>query len=153
MPSLGSPATIGSFKNSDYAAVHISDKDNGTFFRELLSTEDFSWYSTCDTPPNEIYTALNNSENILIGLYPPKAKPLNNFGISDADLRLINTLIGHKNVVLYLFGNPYVLKLLALDKLKSLVIAYQDFDVFQRNAAKHFLGEVAAPGKLPITLN
>lgn len=149
----GTPAAIDLFKKSNYAAVHISDKDNATFIRALEKTEDFSWFSTSGTSPKEINAAISKLENVLIALYPPKVKPLNNFGISDADLTLINTLSAQKNVVLYLFGNPYALKLLALDNLKAIVIAYQDFDVFQLNAAKHFLGQVIAPGKLPVSFN
>ncbi|MCW5515806.1 glycoside hydrolase family 3 protein [Muriicola sp. Z0-33] len=150
---IGTVADVDIFKNSGFTGVHISDQDNTTFFKGIQSKIDFSWYATAHTSPEEIIKTLDKSANILIGLYPPKAKPLDNFGISEGNINLINTLITHKNVILYLFGNPYALDLLALDKLKALIIAYQDFPVFQENAAKHFLGEVIAPGKLPITLN
>jgi len=150
---IGTAADIQNFKSNGYVGLEISDKVNNTFFKELQNKENFRLFSTAINSPDEISIALNNSENILIGLFPPKAKPLNNFEIQESELNLMNALIAQKNVILYLFGNPYALNLLAIENLKALIIAYQDFDVFQDNAANHFHGKFAAPGKLPITLN
>ncbi|MBT8184715.1 MAG: glycoside hydrolase family 3 protein [Eudoraea sp.] len=148
----GAITDIRDFKNKGFTGLEIS-KSKSTFFKKLRIREEFELYSSglAGTMPD--IEEIGHSDNVLIALFPPKAKPLNNFDIPESELALVNLLITQKNVVLYLFGNPYVLNLLALDKLKTLVVAYQDFDVFQENAAKHFMGEVRAQGKLPITLN
>ena len=64
-----------------------------------------------------------------------------------------NSIIETKNVILYLFGNPYVLNLFKITKAKAVVVVYQNFEVFQQNAAQHFLGKEKAQGILPITLD
>ncbi len=94
-----------------------------------------------------------NSENVLVALFPPKIKPKDNFEILDADLETLKRLLDTKNVVLYLFGNPYVLNIINFEKAKAVVIAYQDFEVFQENAANHFLEKIKAKGKLPVTIH
>jgi hypothetical protein len=55
-------------------------------------------------------------------------------------------------VVLYLFGNPYVLNHLNYKMAEAVVLVYQDFRIFQENAALHFLGKSEAMGKLPVKL-
>src|SRR5690606_8430860 len=101
---------------------------------------------------SEIEAKVGHMENILLALFPPKVKPQNNFDLTDAQLKLIQGLIDTKNVVLYLFGNPYVLNLLNLEKAKAVIIAYQNFDIFQKVAAEHFLGKFGSKGKLPVSI-
>ncbi|MFC4097947.1 glycoside hydrolase family 3 protein [Euzebyella saccharophila] len=91
-------------------------------------------------------------ENLLLALFPPQIKPNNNFGFSVEELEKINLLLASGNTVLYLFGNPYVLNHLQVEKAKAVVIAYQDFKEFQEVAQQHFLGEHQAVGKLPVTI-
>ena len=79
-------------------------------------------------------------------------KPAQNFGLAESVLEQINQLCRQKEVVLYVFGNPYVIKHIPLDKFKSVWAVFQDFSEFQKNAARHFLGEIDARGKLPVTI-
>ena len=71
----------------------------------------------------------------------------------NVDIDFINELIQTKNVVLYLFGNPYVLNHLSIEKTTAVVVAYQTFIEFQDVATAHFLGKIKAKGKLPVTIN
>ena len=87
-----------------------------------------------------------------MALFPPQVKPTDHFGFSKEELLQINTLIKTKNVVLYVFGNPYVLKHIDVENAKVVVIAYQDFKEFQEVAAAHFLDTLEAEGILPITI-
>jgi hypothetical protein len=67
-------------------------------------------------------------------------------------MALIWGLLASKNVVLYLFGNPYALSLFNYGEAQAVVLAYQNFVVFQQHAAHHFLGKTEAKGQLPVTL-
>ena len=69
------------------------------------------------------------------------------------EIDFINELFETKNVVLYLFGNPYVLNHMHTKKAKAVLIAYQDFEVFQENATFHFLGKSKVHGKVPVSIN
>ncbi|NNK12140.1 MAG: hypothetical protein HKP08_12420 [Flavobacteriaceae bacterium] len=61
-------------------------------------------------------------------------------------------LLSRYNSILYLFGNPYFLRLLPIEDIKGIVIAYQNLEGFEKVAAEHFLGNFTATGKLPVTL-
>ena len=94
-----------------------------------------------------------NEDNILIALYPPKVKPQNNFDIKTEELQQLQHLLITKKVVLYVFGNPYVLNLINYKDAKAVVVGYQNFKEFQDNALAHFSGEIIAKGILPVTIN
>ncbi len=102
---------------------------------------------------NEMKSEVKREKDILLLLTPPQIKPTNNFGLITEEIDFINELIQTKNVVLYLFGNPYVLKHLKIDKAIAVVIVYQSFIEFQDVATEHFLGKISAKGKLPVTIN
>lgn len=89
---------------------------------------------------------------LLLAIFPPSAKPTGNFGFSERGIRNINALLSHPNVTVYLFGNPYFLKLLDLKSHHSVIIAYQHFDEFQAIAAAYACGDYEAIGKLPVQL-
>ena len=91
-------------------------------------------------------------ENILLALFPPQVKPTNCFGMTKKEIDLINKLLRTKNVVLYLFGNPYVLNHIHFEKATAVVAAYQNFKEFQEVAAEHFLGKFKAKGTLPVSI-
>lgn len=100
----------------------------------------------------EMKSEVVNEKNILLLLTPPQVKPANNFGLQEEEIDFINELLQDKNVVLYLFGNPYTLKHLNTEQAKAVVVVYQDFTEFQDIATEHFLGKLKAPGKLPISI-
>ncbi len=91
-------------------------------------------------------------ENILLSLFPPQVKPTDNFGYTKTEIQFINELINSKNVVLYLFGNPYALRIFDYKNASAVVLVYQEFKEFQKVAAAHFMGSVIAKGKLPVIL-
>ncbi len=149
---VGSPGDLQDFRNAGFSVLGISSNTPQGFVTALEDRGDIgtmSWVSPAEASPASIRT---DGEKWLVLLYPPSVKPTNTFGISAQILQQINTLMKTKEVVLYLFGNPYVLQYLEFQKARAVVIAYQDFPCFQENAFRHFLGEVKAQGKLPVTL-
>ena len=130
----GTTEDIRKFKEEGYTKIAIQSKKHNIFFESLPQEQE-------------------DKNNVLLAIFPPKVKPQNTFDLTKEELQTIQQLIEEKNVVLYLFGNPYVLNLLNTAKAKAVVIVYQDFDVFQEQAAAHFLGKIKAEGKIPVTIN
>ena len=95
---------------------------------------------------------LHNIKYILLAIDPPSMKPKDNFSVPPDILEFIKEIIATKKVLIYLFGNPYVLRALPHNNTVGVVIAYQNFSIFQENAADHFLGKITAEGTLPVTL-
>ncbi len=100
----------------------------------------------------EMREIIANEEHILLLLTPPQVKPVNNFGFLPPEITFLNAMIATKKVVLYLFGNPFVLNYLNLKNLGIAVLVYQNSKEFQDVATDHFLGKIVAKGNLPVTI-
>lgn len=136
----GTVEIIANFRKTDYCTLSLKRYPNQTsdeILKNLKITQ----------------SEIQNEENILLLLTPPNIKPAGLFGFLKEEIAFINTMIATKNVVLYLFGNPYVLNHINIKNAKSVVIIYQNFKEFQDIATAHFLGDVTAVGTLPVILN
>ncbi|MUH37623.1 glycoside hydrolase family 3 protein [Zobellia amurskyensis] len=141
----GTANTIAEFQKSEFKGLAITSNTENQFFKSIYKNKMFA-ILTDETEITE------NDEDILFALFPPQIKPTNNFGFTTEELAFINQLIKTKNVILYVFGNPYVLNHINIENAKAVIIAYQNQKSFQEVAANHFLGNLEARGKLPITI-
>ena len=97
--------------------------------------------------------ALKDFDTVIISLFVPKAKPLNNFDIEESVLTFLSELFKNKNCILYVFGNPYSLQVIPnIEKAVAVFEMYQDFVEFQEIAAKQLLGNKECRGTLPVYL-
>ena len=149
----GTDAIISNFNSEEFIGVSISQNSTNIFFESVNTSHPFDFYSSVNNSLNELENRIRNKENIVLALYPPQVKPTNNFGLTLEEIRFINVVIQTKNVVLYLFGNPYVLNHINIENAKAAVLVYKDLIVFHEAAAEHFLGNLKAKGRLSITIN
>ncbi|NNE77739.1 MAG: glycoside hydrolase family 3 protein [Pricia sp.] len=140
----GSEKDLHNFRQTNFKGISISKNIDNQFFKSIQQHKKFKHLSSTVNP-------LNKEEYVLLALYPPEVKPTNNFGYSETELADINELIRTKTVIIYLFGNPYLLRLIDTKRALAVVVAYQNFNVFQEVAANHFLGEFTARGKMPVS--
>lgn len=150
---IGDEKSIKEFSKQKFIGLEITKSGQPHFFKQLNEVLNFDFVSSYNQSISEIKNKIKGEENVLIALYPPKVKPANYFDISKEEIDFINELFETKNVVLYLFGNPYVLNHMHTKKAKAVLIAYQDFEVFQENATFHFLGKSKVHGKVPVSIN
>ncbi len=136
----GTDADIKSFRTTDFCTLTIKRSKLGNSSKDILASLE------------DMKSEVKQEKDILLLLTPPQVKPANNFGLLEEEIDFINKLIKTKNVVLYLFGNPYVLNHLHINQTKAAVVAFQSFKEFQDVATQHFLGKLEAKGKLPITI-
>lgn len=149
----GSTSAIPDFKKNDFIAIEISQNIENQFFKNINKNKEFRYISLFDSMINDVKNEIEEQQHILLALFPTQIKPTDDFGITAEELQFINELIRTKNVVLYLFGNPYVLNLIDTEKAKAVVMVYQNFKVFQEAASEHFLGNLVAKGKSPVTID
>ncbi|GGF24613.1 glycoside hydrolase family 3 protein [Flavobacterium limi] len=143
-------------KSNKLAKLSLHKTTENTFFKTLdskLPSPEFAFENLENSNFQEIEKSLENFEIILIALFPPKAKPLNNFEIGNEIFDLLSTLLQTKKCIVYVFGNPYVLPLIPnLKKAIGLVEAYQDFEEFQKTAGKQLLENIPCYGILPVNI-
>jgi beta-glucosidase-like glycosyl hydrolase len=129
----GDAEKIATFREAGFQLLQLGKQ--GGYFQEALKEK-----------------ARQTSNHLLLNIVPRQVKPNNNFGFTTDELESMHTLINQGNAIIYLFGNPFVLNLLPWEKAKTVVVAYQDFDAFQKQAVEHFRGKIAAKGRLPVNL-
>ncbi len=80
--------------------------------------------------------------------------PGRNYGISQANIDLINKLSADNNVVLNVFANPYSLQEFGkeIKNAKAIVISYQDGKEFEHASAQVIFGAIPARGRLPVSI-
>lgn len=101
---------------------------------------------------NQFAQNKSQHKNILLSLVPRQVKPKDAFGFEEPELQRMNEFLENNDTIIYLFGNPFVLNLIPWQKAKAVIIAYQDFEVFQQHAINHFDGKEKAKGTLPVIL-
>jgi beta-glucosidase-like glycosyl hydrolase len=148
----GDEASISEFRRKGYFAIAYGN-DKGANFQQGLGLKNGAFFKApVDTDIPDLLKEIGNHKRILLAIFLPKAKPQESFGLGENQLEIIKYLIRNYHVIVYLFGNPYFLRLLPREEVKAIVVAYQDLDGFEEVAADHFMGNFEAKGVLPITL-
>ncbi len=148
----GSQEILSEFIGSGFYGIQFGKSKQTAFFDIVIENTESQNLLVRDQSLEVIKLALGANSKLLIAVYPPSIKPQNSFGMDPHQLEIIIELIRKYDVVLYLFGNPYFLRLLPLEKVSAIIIAYQDLKGFEENAAAHFLGNTKAVGTLPVSL-
>lgn len=94
----------------------------------------------------------DRKSNLLLVINPPNTKPVGNFGLPQTIKSTISALTRRRNVLLYLFGSPYLMQKLPLDQFRGVLCGFQPLEEIQEAAAGFFLGEIPARGKLPVDI-
>lgn len=148
----GSPDALKEIKANDFLNLSLDNQSENNFSLKLEDKYGQPQYQLNAKAIDKIRDKVSEHKNIVLALFPPSIKPKNKFGIDEVVLKFIQSLISQKSVLIYLFGNPYLLDILKLNSTSNVVVVYQDFPEFQDVAYHHFIGQTKVTGKLPITL-
>ena len=155
------------FREKGFTLLSIGQNPD-IFINALQKTLDFTWHACAsgvgiqrllpEKPQHPLPTETQNAlpaetQNILLTLIPASMKPKDFFGLPPTLIQELAELGAKHRILLYLFGNPYLLTRLPNHNFSGIICAFQPQPVFQEVAASHFLGELKAPGELPIVLN
>jgi beta-N-acetylhexosaminidase len=139
------------------AKISIYKSTDNPFFNALdikLPSAEFAVETGNDLVTTNLIEKLADFDTLIISLFIPKAKPLNNFDIEDSVLEFLGQLFETKKCVLHVFGNPYALQVIPnLEKTIGIVEMYQDFTEFQEIAAEQLLEDTECKGTLPVILS
>jgi beta-N-acetylhexosaminidase len=139
------------------AKISIYRDTENDFFQTLNTKLDSPEFAITLDDENTIATLEKNLEKfdtLLIALFVPKAKPLNNFDMESNILAFLGQLFKTKKCILYVFGNPYALQVIPnLNLASGIVQVYQDFAEFQGSASEQLLQNLECKGALPVEIN
>lgn len=144
-------------KKGKLAQLSLYKNADNPFFNNLATSLSAPSFSIENGEENAMLTlekTLDNFDSIIVALFVPQAKPINNFDIDDSVLELLKKLFTTKKCLLYVFGNPYVLQVIPdLKSTVGIVQLYQDFIEFQESAANQLLQDSECKGTLPVHIS
>lgn len=143
---------ISTLKAGNFLNLSVENNSENIFSKRIEDTLGQRHYRLQANSVLEIKEQLSKHDKVVLALFPPLVKPKNKFGLSQKVIDLIGEISYQKDLLIYLFGNPYALDVFELHPDCKKVVVYQDFTAFQEVAFHHFSGEVDAVGKLPIKL-
>jgi len=150
--------TVFEAKNKNrLAKVSVYKNTDNLFFETLsssLPSPEFALETGDKNSIKELEKNLTDYNTIIVSLFIPKAKPLNNFDIEDSILMFLDNLFTTKRCILYVFGNPYSLQVIPnLESTLGIIQMYQDFPEFQESAAHQLLENKECKGTLPVIIS
>jgi beta-glucosidase-like glycosyl hydrolase len=102
-------------------------------YREFFKAEPSHFSKLLDLS----FTSLNQAEKVILAVFVPSHKPLNQFGLDQMVLNEIKELAKSKPCFLIHFGNPLALKHLGkLEDFEAVICGYQGFEEAQGVVAK-----------------
>lgn len=144
-------------KKRTLATISIYKDRNNAFIETLGKSIALSNYSIVNgkgLDHKALIKELASYDTLIIALFVPKAKPLNNFDIEPEVIHFLEELLPSKKCIFHLFGNPYALSVIKnLVSSDGIIQAYQDFDSFQITAANKLLDDENYTGSMPVSIN
>jgi beta-N-acetylhexosaminidase len=98
--------------------------------------------------------ALKNYNLVIVGVHDLSQRAAAGFGLSAANIDLLQKLAASGNAIITFFGNPYGLaKIDGIQNTEGLIVTYQENKSANDMAAQLIFGGVGASGKLPVNVS
>lgn len=136
-------------KNLKVGLVNLGN-DNSEVFHNYLNN--FRIVEKIDISDlKNIKDASKRYDKIIVSVHKPDKSPFEDYKLSKNEISLINTL-KNKEIILVVFSNPYTLLDINLNGFESVLIAYQNSNIFQKKASEAIFGANDIDGVLPVTV-
>ena len=102
----------------------------------------------------EIKEKLKDYNTLIVSLQETSQWPGKYYGLSSSTLQFLDALDFKGNLLLTVFGNPYMfMHLVGLDKFNSILLAYDNEDLTKELAAQAIFGAFGVNGRIPVSPN
>ena len=156
---------ITEVKSGDHLIKETSDKmacllvnkesEDNAFLKSLSAYKEIPVHELGTYNPEvakKMLSSLTRYDKLIVALYVPNVKPMNQFGLTDELLSWLNELLVISKVHLVVFGNPYSLDFINFSSAQRCILAYQNFSEFEKTAISVLFGELKTRGSLPVSL-
>lgn len=134
-------------KNQKIAVLALGKSDSEDFVRQLKR------YTNVQEFDRNIDEASDFTE-LIISVHKSNASPWKSYQLSAEEKDLIKTLSEQTSVSLVVFANPYsLLNADYLDRVNTLLVAYQNSKSMQSLAAQSLFGAIDLSGRLPVSIS
>ncbi len=137
------------------ASVVIGDVKNNPFQQQLQLYAPVDCYSIEKDAPLSVFEAIEkflvNYDRVILSLHNTTMVAQKDFGITEATLKFINSVIKKHATIFVDFGNAYTLtKIESITQAKALLLAYEDMPVSQNLSAQLLFGGIGSTGRMPV---
>ena len=95
----------------------------------------------------------SNYKTIIIGVHANSETPWKSYNLKKEEIIFINRISKKVNVILNIFGSPYMLnKFKNIKNINGIIISYQNSKVFQKKSAQLIFGAIESTGILPVSI-
>ncbi|MDZ7775366.1 MAG: serine hydrolase domain-containing protein [Bacteroidales bacterium] len=116
-------------------------------------THFFTGKSISDDERDDLLEKLKDYDLILLSVHNTSSFPFRDFGISESERILADSLAARQRVVLTIFGIPYALSQFSHPaKYDGLIVAYEDRPEMQQVSAQIIYGGMRAKGRMPVSV-
>lgn len=128
-----------------------------TAYQKMLANYtkmDHFFWDPDDTEADSVFQKLKSYDLIIAGLDNPGQISGSHINLDDQLVDAVDRLVSMGNVVLSVFGNPFILdKFSGIENSIGLILTYQNTKTAQEQAAQLVFGAVGASGTLPVLVN
>ena len=147
--NLNLPLSIS--KNKSIGYINFGDDSFETFLEYLNKYDNVTHINKASNEGVVEKSKIFNK--IIIGLHKTDKSPFEEYKFSSSELSLINDLKQDNDIILVVFSKPYSMIDVDITNIESILIAYQNSDVFQKKAAQAIFGGINIKGILPVSIN
>ena len=130
--------------------LKLGDDNNKVFLDFLNKYQSITEISIDD---NFDFKSFSSYHKIIIGFHKSDKSPFGEFKFEKNEIEIIEKVKKLTDLVLVVFAKPYCVSDLDIDGIESILIAYQNSDIFQEKAAQAIFGAIQVKGKLPVTIH
>ncbi|MAU62815.1 MAG: beta-N-acetylglucosaminidase [Flavobacteriaceae bacterium] len=134
------------------AYIKMGDSNSDEFFKMLNHYTKVENIGTDDYELDKMIKILDPYDLVIIGFHKSYKSPFEDYRFSKEEIRAIELISQKKNVVLDVFTKPYALIDLDLKNIKSIVVSYQNNNVFQSISSQIIFGALSSKGILPVSI-
>lgn len=93
------------------------------------------------------------NSTVIVGFHKDNSTAYKPYKISQESKDILAELSKKQNVILDIFGSPYALKDIDINKISTVLVSYENNDLSMKASAKALLGKTKISGKLPVIVN
>ena len=137
-------------KDLKVGLVNLGTENSETFHNYLNNFRIVEKIDISDL--KKIKDAHNRYDKIIVSVHKADKSPFEDYKLSKNEISIINTLKRNNKIILVVFSNPYTLLDINLNGFDSVLVAYQNSNIFQKKASEAIFGANDIDGVLPVTI-
>ena len=140
--------------NSKIGYLNFGNDEYMTFFDAITKYSKIDHLNNLDILKSESASFIeSNYKTIIIGIHANSETPWKSYNLKKEEINFINRISKKVNVILNVFGSPYILdKFKNIRNIKGIIVSYQNSTNFQNKSAQLMFGAIESSSVLPVSI-